>query len=87
MNDSRPNPEVDFEQPIALTEAGEEDCEIDSEIPDELLRLMENEGQGIMPHQEELELINLGTDEDRKEVKIGTTFSTNTRQELLVLLQ
>jgi len=47
----------------------------DSNLPQDLLRLVEQEERQIVPHKETIELINLGTEEDKKEVKIGTTLS------------
>ena len=40
-----------------------------------------------MPHQEITKVVNLETEEERKEVKIGTTLSPATRKELIELLQ
>ena len=40
-----------------------------------------------MPHQETTEAVNLGTEKEKKEVKIGTTLSSTTRNELIDLLQ
>ena len=40
-----------------------------------------------MPHQEITEVVNLGTEEEKKEVKIETTLSPATRKELIDLLQ
>ena len=40
-----------------------------------------------MPHKEITEAVNLGTEEERKEVKIGTTLSPAIRKELIDLLQ
>ena len=37
-------------------------------------------------HQEEIEVINLGTGEEKKEVKIGTCVPANIRDELVALL-
>ena len=39
------------------------------------------------PHQEITKVINLGIEEERKKVKIGTTLSPATRKELINLLQ
>ncbi|KAK8704919.1 hypothetical protein V6N13_048531 [Hibiscus sabdariffa] len=64
MNDAEPNPEID----------GNED-EIEGEILEELIKLVTNEDKQLLPYQEELETLNLGTEEERKEVKIGTTLS------------
>ena len=40
-----------------------------------------------MPHQEITEAVNLGTEEERKKVKIGTTLLPRTKKELIDLLQ
>ncbi|GMI80241.1 hypothetical protein HRI_001693500 [Hibiscus trionum] len=85
VNDAEFNPEVDFEQPLYLAEIGEEEEEY--EIPEEFLRLMKSEDKQIVPHQEEIKILNLrNDDEDRKEVKIGTTLSSETRAGLISLL-
>src|SRR3954464_6100049 len=58
----------DFENPIYQTEdESEEDCE----VPRELARLLEQEDKAIQPHEEPIEVINLGSNEEKKEVKIG----------------
>ena len=41
------------------------------DLPPDLLRLVEQDERQILPHQEATEAINLGTEEKRKEVKIG----------------
>ena len=64
----------------------EEDMEND-DLPPDLLRLVEQEERQILPHQEIIEAVNLGTEEEKKEVKIGTTLSSATRKELIDLLQ
>ena len=62
-----------------------EDMEND-DLPPDLLRLVEQEERQISPHQETTEAANLGTEEEKKEVKIGTTLSPATRKELIDLL-
>ena len=37
-------------------------------MPIEMLRLLTMEDKQIMPHQEVIELVNLGTDDEKKEV-------------------
>ena len=56
------------------------------DLPPDLLRLVEQDKRQILPHQEITKAINLGTDEERKEVKIGITLSPATRKELIDLL-
>jgi len=50
----------------------EDDYEEDWEPPLELLRLVEQEARELKPHQEDVELIDLGDENEKKEVKIGT---------------
>ena len=53
----------DFEDLVNHAEyEGDEDCE----VPGELARLLQQEERAILPHEELLETINLGTEEDRK---------------------
>ena len=59
----------------------------DNDLSLDLLRLVEQDKRQISPHQEVTEAINLGIEEKRKEVKIGTRLSSATRKELINLLQ
>ena len=52
-----------------------------------MLRMVEQEEREINPHQEEIELVNLGTDEERKEFKVSTCMLANIQEELIVLLR
>ena len=58
---------------------GEEDCE----IPGELAILLVQEETTIQPHEEPVETINLGTKEDKKEVKIGANLEHNVKEQLI----
>ena len=49
--------------------------------------MVEQEDREMKLHQEEMEIVNLGDGEERKEVKVGTGMSTNVRDELVALLQ
>ncbi|XP_058751633.1 uncharacterized protein LOC131624731 [Vicia villosa] len=60
-NDPRPSP--NFEYPVY--EAGEESSE---EILEEITHLLEHEEKIIEPHKEPLEVINLGTEEEKREM-------------------
>jgi len=71
---------------IDIDEVDNDDID-DSDLPQDLLRLVEQEERQIVPHKETTELINLGTEEDRREVKIGTTLSETERQQLVDLLK
>ncbi|OMO62254.1 hypothetical protein CCACVL1_22930 [Corchorus capsularis] len=79
-------PEFNFERPVYADEPDDEDTE-DQTPPSDLLRLVEQEEKQIFPHRESTELINLGTDENPKEVKIGTSLSEGERRELIDLLK
>ena len=48
---------------------------------------MEREEREIKSHQEETKVVNLGTSEEKKEVKIGTCVSANVQEELVALLR
>ena len=52
------------------------------DLPSDLLRLLEQDERQILPHQEITEAINLGIEEKKKEVKIGTTLSPATRKKV-----
>ena len=58
----------------------------DDDLPPDLLRLVEQDERQILP-QEITKVVKLGIEEERKEVKIGTTLSPATRKELIDLLQ
>ncbi|KAE8735344.1 No pollen germination related 2 [Hibiscus syriacus] len=81
------NPVINLEQPICLEEINGCEDELECDVPTELLRLVEKEDKQILPHKEEVEIVNLGTDEEMKEVKIGTTLTIQIKQELINLLQ
>ncbi|XP_017420393.2 uncharacterized protein LOC108330418 [Vigna angularis] len=73
-----------FENPVNNTE---DDCEDDLEPSPELLRLVEQESKEIKPHQEEIEILNLGDEDEIKEVRIGTSMKEEMREELCLLLK
>jgi len=55
-----------FEFPVFGAEGEEDD-----DIPDEITRLLKQEEKTIQPHQEEIELIYLGTEDHKREIKVG----------------
>ena len=85
-NDSANGQEFDFERVVYIGELGNEEDMEDDDLPSDLLRLVEQDERQILPHQEITETVNLGTEEEKKEVKIGTTLSPATRKELIDLL-
>ena len=46
----------------------------DDDLPSDLLRLVAQDEKQILPHQEVTKAINLATEEERREVRIRTTF-------------
>ena len=60
--------------------------EDDDLLPD-LLRLVAQNEKQILPYLEVTKAVNLGTEEERRKMKIGTTLSPATRKELIDLLQ
>ena len=52
----------------------------------ELARLLQQEERAIQPHEEPIEMINLGTEIDRKEVKIGVNLEVKVKQRLIQML-
>ena len=73
----------DFENPIyQVKDKGEEDCE----VPGELVRLLVQEGKDIQPHEDPFEVVNLGTEADRKEVKIGANLGDSVKNRLIQML-
>ena len=64
-----------------------EDSGEDCEVPGELARLLRQEEKVIQPYQEEIEVINLGTKEVKREVKIGAAWQSEENKGLIELLQ
>ena len=61
---------------------GEEDCE----VPGELARLLQQEGRVILPHEDLSDTINLGTEENRKEIRVGANLEPSVKERLIQLL-
>ena len=78
------DPAVDFEQEASQTEDEEDE---DVGLPPELERIIAQEDREMRPHQEETELIDLGTGSGKKEVKVGTSMTAPIRKELMALLK
>ena len=61
--------------------------ESDEEVSDELYRLLEHEGKSIHLFEEQIELVNLGSEDDVKEVKIGSRLCPDVKKGLTNLLR
>ncbi|KAI5429854.1 hypothetical protein KIW84_034440 [Lathyrus oleraceus] len=79
-NDPTPSPIFEF----PVFEAEEDDVE---EIPDEITRLLEHEEKIIQPHLENLETVNLGSEDCVREVKIGALLKESVKKGLIKLLR
>ena len=79
-NDPAPSP--NFECPMYGAE--EEDY---NEIPEEVSRLLEHEENTIQPYKDPLEVINLGLEEDPKEIKIRASLHPDVKRGLVELLK
>ena len=55
-------------------------------MPGELARLLQQEERAIQPHEELLDTINLGTEEDKKEIEVGANLETSVKERLIQLL-
>ena len=75
-------PSPNFEFPVFEAEEGD-----DEEIPDEISRLLRQEERSIQPYKEPLETVNLGSEEERKEVKVGAQLSSTVKESLIELLK
>ena len=56
-------------------------------LPPELEKIVVHEDQEKGPHQEETELVDLGTGSGKNEVNIGTSMTAPIREELTALLK
>ena len=52
-----------------------------------MLRLLTMEDKQILPHQKVTKLVNLGTDDKKKEVKIGSSLDSSVKKEITDLLK
>ena len=41
----------------------------------------------ILPHQEVIELVNLGTNDEKKEVRVGSSLDSSAKKEIIDLLK
>ena len=80
-------PNFDFERSSCVNKAEfEEDIE-KSDLPSEMLRLLIMEDKQILPHQEVTELVNLGTNNEKREVKIGLSLDSSRKKEITDILK
>ena len=56
-------------------------------MPPEMLRILIMEDKQIRPHQKVTKLVNLGTDDEKKEVKIGPSLDSYAKERIIALLR
>ena len=61
--------------------------ESDAEVSDELSPLLEHDEKTIQPFEEQIELVNLGSEDDVNEVKIGSRLCPEVKKGLIDLLR
>ena len=80
-------PNFDFEGTSYISETNLEEDIDESDLPPEMQRLLVMEDEQILPHQEVTKLVNLGTDDEKKEVKIGSSLDSSAKKEIVDLLK
>ena len=55
-------------------------------MPGKIARLLQQEEKNIPPHEEPVDTVNLGTEEHKKEVKVGANLEPNVKKLLTQLL-
>ena len=65
-----------FEKTSYISETDFEKDMDESDLPLKMQRLLTIKDKLILPHQEFTELVNLGTDNEKKEVKIGSSLDS-----------
>ena len=59
----------------------------DEEVSDELSHFLEHEEKAIQPFEKHIELVNLGSDDDVKEVKIGSQLCPEAKKGWLIFFE
>ena len=70
----------------SIYQAGEEAYE-DCDLPEELARLLKQEEKVIQSNQESIEMVNIGTEDVKREVKIGADLEESMKVILIELLR
>ena len=80
-------PNFNFERTSYVSETDLEEDIDESDLPPEMRRFLAMEDKEILPYQEIIELVNLGTDEEKKGVKIGSSLDPSVKKEIVDLLR
>ena len=77
----------DFERTSYINETDFEEDMDESDLPLKVQRFLTMEDKQILPHQEVTELVNLGTNDEKRKVKICTSLDSSTKEEITNLLR
>ena len=80
-------PNFDFERTSYISETDLEEDIDQLDLPSKMQRLLAMEDKQILPHQEVTESINLGTKNEKKQVKIGSSLDSLAKKEIIDLLK
>lgn len=83
-NDNSTIVSYDFDNPINQVN---KDYDKDTKLPEELARLLKQEEKVIQPHEKSVKMVNLGTSEKAKQVKLGSTLQDEVKSKLIKLLK
>ena len=75
-------PDFNFEKTSYISETDFEEDMDESDLPLKVQRFLTMEDKQILPHQKVTELVNLGTDDEKKEVKIGSSLDSPAKEEI-----
>ena len=64
-------PNFDFERTSYISEIDLEEDIDESDLPLKMQRLLAMEDKQILPHQKVIELVNLGTDDEKKKSRLA----------------
>ena len=79
--------DFDFERSSYINEIAFKKDIDESDLTPEMLRLLTMEEKQILSHQEVTELVNLGTDDEKKEVKIVSSLDSSMKKEITAILK
>lgn len=80
IENNDPGPSPSFEFPVY---EAKEESEEDGDIPKKITRLLEHQEKTIQPYKEPVELINLGSKENKRKVKIGALHGEDVKKRLV----
>ena len=80
-------PNFDFERTSYISEIDFEKDIDELDLPPKMQRLLVREDKQILPHQKVTELVNLGTNDEKKKVKIGSSLDSSANKEIVDLLK